>query len=283
MTIADPDSPAVKLLASRKALVIGHRGCCAGAPENTLPSFQRALEAGADLVELDYHHSRDGVPVVIHDDTLDRTTNARRMWRQRRVRVSGKTAPEIRSLDAGSWFDAKFAGARVPLLAEALQFICGQGAVALIEHKSGDAATCARLLRERNLINRVVVISFDWSWLRAFHELEPAQALGALGVPTHLADGRRPPRRRRQLGGDWLDDLAATGASVTVWNRSVSKPAIQLAHRRGLKVWVYTVNDLRQAGQLIERGVDGIITNDPALLRAHFIAPPAGPGTADSA
>ena len=241
--------------------MIGHRGYCAIAPENTLPSFTLALANAADLVELDYHHSRDGVPMAIHDDTLDRTTNARKLWKRRGIKVAERTAAEIQKLDAGHWFSPKFARTKVPRLTEALDLICGQGSATVIEHKSGDAATCVQLLRERQCINRVVVISFDWSYLHNFHELEPSQLLGALGPPTHLVDGRKPKRRSKSLGVKWLDDLAGTGAKLAVWNRHVSKDAVAQAHQRGLKVWVYTVNDPAQAAQLLGAGVDGLITN----------------------
>jgi glycerophosphoryl diester phosphodiesterase len=230
------------------------------APENTLASFKLALEAGADLIELDYQHSKDGVLMVIHDAILDRTTNARKRWKRRRIRVSQRTAAEIQTLDAGSWFDAKFSAARVPMLVEALDFICGHGAVPLIEHKSGDARTLVKLLRERDLINKVVVISFNWKFLSEVHELEPKQVLGALGPPVRLSHGRRPLHPRRQLSSR-LKDLLKTGAQIAVWNRKVSKRSVQAAHERGVKVWIYTVDDAKAARQLLKRDVDAIITN----------------------
>jgi glycerophosphoryl diester phosphodiesterase len=260
-------SPALKLLASERPLVIGHRGYCAVAPENTLPSFQRALEAGADLIELDYCHSKDGVPVVIHDATLDRTTDAPKRWRQRRIKVADKTAAEIQNLDAGNWFNSKFAGAKVPLLNEALEFIHNHGGVSLIEHKSGDAETLVQLLRERRLINRVVVISFDWAYLREFHELEPGQVLGALGPPAHLASGKKPSKIFKALSAGLLDELGKTGAKVAIWNQQVSGAAIKLARLRGLEVWVYTVNQPKLAGRLLDAGVRGIITNEVSLIQ----------------
>lgn len=253
-------SIAEQLLESNRPLLIGHRGYSAIAPENTLPSFQLALDAGAELIELDYHQSQDGVSMVIHDHILDRTTNARKKWKRRRIKVSSKTAAEVQTLDAGNWFDAKFSGTKVPTLVEALDLICGNDAVAVIEHKSGDAQTLAELLQERELINRVVVISFDWKFLRELHALIPEQMLGALGPPVRLSNGRRPLHPRRQLSSR-LKDLAKTGAQIAVWNRKISKRSVQAAHRRGLKVWVYTVDEARVARQLLKRGVDGIITN----------------------
>jgi glycerophosphoryl diester phosphodiesterase len=259
--------PALKLFASKHPLVIGHRGCCALAPENTLPSFRLALDAGADLIELDYHTSRDGVPVVIHDATLDRTSDARKKWKRSRVKVARKTAAEIQSLDAGGWFGENFSSAKIPLLTEALDFICDSGGVPLIEHKSGDADTLAKILRERNRINRVVVISFDWKFLREFHELVPGQLLGALGPPIRFADGKRPSRLSKRLDAKWLDELAKSGAKVVVWNRRVSKPAVQDTHRRGLKVWVYTIDEPKVAARLLDLGLDGIISNNPSAIR----------------
>lgn len=254
------------LISILRPLVIGHRGFCAVAPENTLPSFALAMKAGADLIELDYRHSKDGVPMVIHDATLDRTTNARKLWKRKHVKVINKTAVEIQTLDAGSWFDAKFAGAKIPRLTEALDFICGNGAVALIERKSGDAKTLAKLLRERNWIHSTVVISFDWKFLRELHELEPNLILGALGPPARLSNGKKPAHLRRGLSSR-LPDIAKTGASVVVWNRHVSKRAIRLAHERNLKIWIYTINHPPLARHLLNCGVNGIITNDTDLLR----------------
>ena len=262
---------AEKLVAANRPLVIGHRGYAAIAPENTLPSFQLALDAGADLVELDYQHSKDGMPTVIHDAILDRTTNAKKTWRRRRIKVLQRTAAEIQTLDAGSWLDEKFAGAKVPLLGEALDFICGNGSVALIERKSGDAGTLVKLLRERGLINKVIVIAFDWKFLRELHQLEPRQILGALGPPARLSNGRRPVHIRRGLGSR-LNDLVKTGAKIAVWNRKVSKRSVQIANKQGLKVWIYTVDDSKTARRLIKSGVSAIITNDLRLKNALGIA-----------
>jgi len=249
--------------------VIGHRGYCGIAPENTLPSFKLALEAGADLIELDYQHSKDGVPMVNHDGILDRTTNARKKWKRRRIKISQKTAAEIQTLDAGSWFDPKFSDAKVLRLEEALDFIRSHDGVPLIEHKSGDAKTLANILHARNLINKVVVISFNWKFLRELHELEPNQVLGALGPPARLSNGRRPIHPRRQLSSR-LKDIEKTGARIAVWNRRVSKRSVQAAHGRGLKVWVYTVDTPRVAQQLLKRGVDAIITNNLKAIKSRI-------------
>jgi len=265
MRAAETNLPALKLIASKRPLVIGHRGYCQIAPENTLPSFKLAMAAGADLVELDYYHSKDGQLVVMHDPDLDRTTDATNKWGGRRIKVESKTAAEIQTLDAGKWFEPKYAGTKVPLLTEALDTI-QNGNVTLIERKGGDPDTCIKLLKGKGLINQVVVQSFDWQYLRGFHEQEPDQVLGALGPPVKLPDGTKPAGTGKELGSAWLDELQKSGAKVAVWNNKVSKQAVELAHQRGLKVWVYTINDPAEANRLLDMGVDGIITNNTSLI-----------------
>jgi glycerophosphoryl diester phosphodiesterase len=266
MKPGDSNATALNLLASKRPLVIAHRGYCKLAPENTLPSFKLATTAGADLVELDYHHSKDGKPIVIHDAKLDRTTNARSQWRQKRIKVESRTATELQTLDAGSWFDAKYAGTKIPLLAEALATI-QQGSITLIERKTGDPAACIKLLRDMGLINKVVVQAFDWEFLRKFHEQEPRQVLGALGPPALLSGGRRPIARRKTLSPARLDHLQKTGAKIVVWNRHLSKHSVQLAHDRDLKIWVYTIDSPALANRLLDLGVDGLITNDISSIQ----------------
>ena len=265
MNASETNPPALKLLASQRPLVIAHRGYSQFAPENTLSSFKMAMAAGADMVELDYYPTLDGKLIVIHDHYLDRTTDATNRWAEQKINVETKTAAELQSLDAGSWFDQKYAGTRLPLLAEALDTIQA-GSATLIERKAGAPADCLKLLREKELINRVVVQSFDWEYLRAFHEQEPVQVLGALGPPERLAGGEKAPNNPKELNAAWLDELQKTGAQVAVWSDKVSAEAIRLAHQRGLKVWVYTVDDPDLADSLLEMGVDGLITNNTSLI-----------------
>ena len=208
--------------------------------------------------------------MVIHDPKLDRTTNAVRRWRRKRVRVASKTAAELQELDAGRWFGPHCPGAKIPLLSEALEFV-QTGSVALVEHKAGDPHTCIRLLREKGWINKVIIQSFDWEYLRRFHEAEPAQVLAALGPASMLPSGKRPLGLVRKLNAAWLNQVAKTGARVVVWSQKLSKNAVHLAHERGLKVWVYTINEPKLATRLVAAGVDGIITNDPVRIREAIV------------
>ena len=109
--------------------------------------------------------------------------------------------------------------------------------------------------------------AFDWSYLKAFHELEPKQILGALGPPKVLSDGSKPGETDKILNERWLDLLKPTGVKAVVWNDQVTGDSVRLAHQRGLKVWVYTVNEPAAANKLLDLGVDGLISDDPALLR----------------
>lgn len=242
---------------SKRTLVIGHRGARAVAPENTLPSFEAALAAGADLVEFDYRHSADGVPVVIHDATVERTTDAKRVWKGRGLNIAGRTLTELRTLDAGSWKHVRFAGTRIPTLEEAIASI-RPGAVPLIERKAGDAATCARILREKSHVNGAIVIAFDWRFLRDLKALMPGLVLGALGPSAAT--------RRGPLKAATLDEILCMEIDLVVWNNRVTRVSIAAAHARGMRVWVYTVNEPGEAVELADLGVDGIITDNPELI-----------------
>ena len=107
--------------------------------------------------------------------------------------------------------------------------------------------------------------AFDWDYLRDFHRLEPRQVLGALGPPA-TKDGRKLTDAEKALNPAWLDEIKSLGAHAAVWNKQVDAASVKAAHERGLKVWVYTINDVATAHQLLAAGVDGIITDNPAIL-----------------
>jgi glycerophosphoryl diester phosphodiesterase len=245
---------AAELCARCRPLVIAHRGASRQAPENTLPAFAAALSLGVDLIEFDYQAAADGTPVVIHDADLDRTTNARDILGCGPLKVADSTWPELARLDAGSWFSPAFRGTPLPSLADALAAIV-PGAVALVERKSGDAATLCRWLEATNLTERVAVQSFDWQFLADCRRFVPQLTLAVLGEKA-LTSGR-------------LDAAMDLGASAVAWHdANTDAGSIAAIHARGLKAWVWTVDDPARQRQLLAWGVDGVITNDPAgLLR----------------
>lgn len=140
-----------------------------------------------------------------------------------------------------------------------------KGAPTLIERKGGDAAACIELLRRKQLINEVVVQSFDWDYLADFHRLEPKQALGGLG-PWGTYRGRKLTDADKELSPTWVDEAIRVGVKVVVWNRQVNRAAVDYAHQRGLKVWVYTIDEEPVANSLLDAGVDGLITNNTARM-----------------
>jgi len=249
---ADP-TPAQKLIGKPRPLVIAHRGNSSVAPENSLPAFHSAIDAKADLIELDYHHSSDGVPVVIHDEILDRTTDAEQLFGKPKLLIGDFPAAELQKLDIGSWFDDKFTGTRLPTLVESLDLIQARS-VTLIERKAGDAQTLIRLLEEKKLIDDVVVQAFDWEFVAACRRLSPRLALGTLS-------GK--PASEEQIRA-----AAATGADLIVWDhKKINGEQIALIHQLGKKAWAYTIDDPARAAQLLAAGLDGVITNKPAEMR----------------
>lgn len=264
-------SPAEALLALDRPLVIAHRGYSAAAPENTLPAFQLGVEAGSDLVELDYHHSKDGTLTVLHDFTLDRTTDAARRFSRTNLAVASFTFEELKPLDASSWRGTGQPPAGIPSLDQALDLI-QKGSVTLIERKAGPARDCVDLVRRRSLLNKVVVQSFDWAYLEEYHKLEPTQILGALG-PWGQFKGQKLAEEEKWLSTRWIDEAKRIGARVLVWNRQVNADAIQAAHDRGMKVWVYTIDDPAQMRNLLGLGVDGLISNNPGLVWKTLATP----------
>lgn len=257
-------SPAEVLLRLKRTLVIAHRGFSSIAPENTIESFQKAVIADADFVELDYHHTKDGHLVVIHDSTLDRTTDARQRWNGRGFKVADFTLEKLQELEAGNWFNPPLPGLRLPELGEALDVI-QKGSVPLIERKAGDAAACIKMIRDKNLLNKVVIQSFDWYYLRGYHAEEPTQILAALGPPGSMK-GRKLTKEEKQLEADWCDEILGIGARVVAWNDQVDRKSVHAAHKRGLKVFIYTIDEPKAANDLLDMGVDGIISNNPTTL-----------------
>lgn len=251
--IAKEPTAAQKLVAEPRLLIIAHRGNSSAAPENTLPAFAEAVKLKADLIELDYHHTADGVPLVIHDKDLDRTTNALKLWGGKKLPVAKYKLADLAPLDAGAWFDTKFRATKLPTLDESLDVIQA-GSTTLIEHKAGDAKTCIDLLKKKDLLDKVVVQSFDWQFLADCRQLDVSLVLGALG------DKELTPAR--------LDQIDKIGVQAVGWNHKfVTGKEIKLVQDRGYKAWVYTVDDPARAKELIAAGLDGLITNVPGKMR----------------
>jgi glycerophosphoryl diester phosphodiesterase len=242
-------------LSRSRPLVIAHRGNSSAAPENTLSAFRSALALGVDGVEFDYLHSADGVPVVFHDETLDRTTNACKLWQRTNIRLADCPLSELAKLDYGSWFgdDRAFANEPLPTVDAALDLICGVGALAVIERKSGDAETLINLLQRKGMSSRVVVMAFDWQFLGDCHRIDTSMRLVALG------DG--------PLTGERLERIASTPCQIVGWDqKSLDSSVIAAIHERGWQAWTWTVDCPDRMCELLSDGVDAITSNVPACL-----------------
>ncbi len=253
----------------QRPLNIGHRGASGEAPENTRLAFELALRQGADGLEFDVHLSADGVPVVIHDWRLERTTSGR-------GRVSDHSVAALGRLDAGAWFNRRhrrrarprYAGLKVPALAEVLGMVREQNSQAFIEIKQrahNYPGIEERVLEEvyrQCVADRSTILSFDAPTLRRIRHLDSRIPLTINFTRPVLAI-----RRARALG--------ASGVALH-W-AFVSRHFIRRAHLSSLQVLVWNLDQPRWMRRRIEDGVDAIITNYPGRLAevlANLHTPP---------
>lgn len=244
--------------------VYAHRGASAAAPENTLVSDEVARRGGAEWIENDVQPSKDGVPYVLHDDTVDRTTDGK-------GRIRDLTAAQLDALDAGSWFAPAFAGTRIPTLAAQLEDLRNRGGKLLLEikgkHSREEVARIVQEVRDHAMADRVLVQSFEVDALRYARELAPELPLGLLRGDLD-AD---PVATARDLG------LSAYNPSDDAL--SARPGVVEELHAAGVAVNVWTVDRPARWKALTAAGVDGIITNRPAEL-AGWNAAWSAPGAA---
>jgi glycerophosphoryl diester phosphodiesterase len=235
--------------------IIGHRGYSARYPENTLPALEGALAAGCRSLEWDVHVSADGVPVLFHDDTLERTTDGAGL-------LHDQPLGRLRKLDAGAWFDPRFQGTRIPTLEEALEALEGRvdRIYPEVKRAGGDQGLEAivRLLRDSPLHSRTILISMDLELLPRVRRRDPELTLGWVvsrpedlepSARAVLADGNAVLDPDRRL---LLADPERTRELVT----------------RGVPLVTWTVDDVDEAEALREMGVHRITTNRVGELMA---------------
>lgn len=239
---------------SGKVLVIGHRGALGYAPENTMASFVKGLECGADLIELDVHLSADDAIVVIHDDDVSRTTDGGGPVRE-------MTLAEIKRLDAGSRFDPKFCGERVPTLDEVLDWARGRVQL-VVEIKGGPGPApgieerVVRALRDHRMVDEVMVISFHHPSVLRVKALEPALATGIL-YAARLVD---TVGAARAAGAD------SVRPQWSYWARNL----VDEVHAAGLLASTWVANDEPRMEYLVRLGMDSIGTDYPDRLRRYL-------------
>lgn len=242
---------------AQKVMNIAHRGASAYAPENTLAAFDKAFKMKANYFELDVQMSKDGHLVLIHDTTVDRTTNGT-------GRVGDLTLAEVKQLDAGSWFDPSFAGERIPTLEEALDRYRGKIGI-LIEIKNpelypGIEHKVAQALKDRNMHKpnngKIIIQSFNHDSVQQFHRLLPSVPVGVL--ISYNEDG---------ISDQKLSEFSAYAEYVNPNKRMVDQDLVDRIHHFGMKTTPWTINDPTEIRTLISYGVDGIVTDYPDYVR----------------
>jgi glycerophosphoryl diester phosphodiesterase len=236
-----------------RPLNYAHRGASHDAPANTLAAFNLAAELGADGIELDVHLSEDGEAVVIHDFCLDATTDGH-------GQVRDHSLPQLRELDAGSWFDEAFAGQRIPTLQEVVDVV-GHRLLMNIELKTkglraeGLVAEVVRIVEDNNLSDRTIISSFDPIALRRVRRANPTLSLGLLYSPDQIVFLRKA----------WPRHLVQVEALHPHYSLVTSK-YVRWARGKGYRLHVWTADDPAAMQALIRHGVDIIITNRPDVL-----------------
>ena len=238
-------------------IVIAHRGASAYAPENTLSAFKLAIEMRAEMIELDVAFSKDGVPVVIHDETLDRTTSGKGL-------VVNHTLAELKKMDTGSWFGAKFKGEPFPTLEEVLILTRGKIAVNIeIKHeavtdeaKGGIVDKALSIVKSVGVQDQVIFSSFDYRVMEHLNKLAPAMPKAILyeksqsddELPSQLVEKYKVDAFNcsyKQLSDEWLKNLK----------------------NHDIPFMVYTVNDDERMRELVEKGAAGIFSDKPDVLK----------------
>ncbi len=232
--------------------IVAHRGASWDAPENTIAAMEKAIEQRSDYVEFDVHLSADGVPVLMHDTTVGRTTNAVQNYR-----VNELTFEQLQGLDAGSWFSPEFEGERVPSLEETIEAIDGRAKM-LIELKAGGDELVDKtleLVEKHDLYDDAKIMSFNQNYLRRVKEIDPE-------VETVMLITRIFGSRTAMLSNDNYDHFAVE-ATYLMENPEL----VHQIQRRDKNVYVWTVNSESRLERVTELGVDGIITDVPVLAR----------------
>ncbi len=240
-------------------LVIAHRGSSGNAPENTLVSFRKAIEMGADFIELDIHLSKDGELIVMHDETVNRTTNGKGKIRE-------LTLAEIKGLDAGSWFNEEFKGVVVPTLGEVLELT---KLVSTSKTKEGFPRLCKILIEVKgtsqkypgiekklldllinnNSLSQCIIQSFDPGILGQLNKLDSSLNLHLLVI-----------------GGLFPKKIPSYIKAINPNFHFATEKKINKLHLQNRKIFVWTVNEEKKMKKMIEAGVDGVISNYPERL-----------------
>jgi glycerophosphoryl diester phosphodiesterase len=226
--------------------IIAHRGASGAAPENTMASFQRAIVDKADWIELDVQENADDVIVVVHDSDFLKVARSN-------LKVWNATNESLRDLDIGSWYASEYSNQRVPTLRQALELAKDKlGVVIELKYYGHDRnleSRVADIVEQTGMESDIMIMSLKIDGLRKVVALRPAWTRGLLNTAS-------------------IGDLTRLDLNFLALNSSAASAAmINQAHKQGIKVYVWTINDPVQMSVMMSRGIDGIITDEPALAR----------------
>lgn len=235
----------------RMPLVTSHAACKGHAPENTLAGIEAALRLGADAIEIDVHCTADGTPVLIHDETVDRTTDGTGNIHEMPLDVA-------RALDAGArQFSPRFEGERIPKLAEVVELTRGKTLLQIEIKQLGIERQIAAVVRDLNAIASCESHSFWPQAVKGMREVEPRMAAELLSTGQHIVD--------------WDDffgfALSLNAQGVSMYYSFATPERVRAGQRRGLTFMTWTVDDERDMAAMCEAGVDSICSNFPDVVR----------------
>jgi len=236
-----------------KIEVIAHRGGSLLAPENTMAAFKNAVSMGAKRIELDVQQTKDKVTIVLHDARIDRTTNGS-------GHVNSFTYQELCGFDAGVKFSDKFKNEKIPTLDEVLTFVNGQ-CIVLIEIKNHDniyeglEKDVVDLIHKHHAQKWCIVQSFSYSSISKVHELDPEIIIGYLSLKV--------PRKKMEAEPANFCFIS----EINIYHRFASKKAVSFIHSQNKKTCVWTVNKAKRMRKMIKNNVDGIMSDNPTMLK----------------
>ena len=255
---------------SRFPLIIGHRGACAYAPENTLESFQTAMQMGTEWIEFDAKITKDHVPIIFHDDTLERTTNGNGA-------VQDYTLEEIRELEAGSWFGDSFTAISIPTLEEALDILVDRNIGINVELKpcpGREKETSEAVLDVLSQIwddhQRILISSFSHVALEVAQDVAQDWARGLL-IGDDSPQMWQDDISQNKLPENWQDTAKTLDVTtINVQQDRVTREHIEEIIDAGYTVMAYTVNTPDDARRLQAWGVDSMFTDVPDVLQENL-------------
>ncbi len=234
---------------------MAHRGASDKAPQNTMAAFEKAIEMGADFIELDVHLTKDDEIVVIHDKTVDSTTDGS-------GKVSEMTLEEIKQLDAGSYFDENFKGEQIPKLEEVLDL--AKGEIGLnIELKTrrgknkGIENKVLNLIEEKNFDEELMFSSFSFESMEKIKELDEDKKVGLIYITLPITAWHATRNHKKN---HWAD-------AANLWHWTVGKRHLRKLQDLGVEVNVWTPDGEKKIKKMAKAGVDGIITNKPGFAK----------------